>query len=170
MVENKLDQNGLTLIEVIVTIAVMGIILIALFGVFTTGLTIYRDIYSYHEMQQQSQLIMDFLSDAAMHSEKIDYISDESDVREFRLRDRALRENEMHVFSLQMDPKVEGKSLRYGKKPPATIEVGNYIDKISLKPLPNGTRYEDASGIKVTLKMHKRGKSLEVFKKIYFRN
>ncbi len=163
-------NHGLTLIEVIVSIALISIVALSIVGVFVSSSVIYRDIYSYNEMQQQSQSIMDFLSDTIIHSEKIDYMLDETNLSEIRFKDKSLSENERHIFSVQKDLKVEGNSLRYGRKSSAQIEVGNYIDKINVLTLPEETHYKDAKGIKITLTMKKRGKTVEIFKKIYFRN
>lgn len=177
MVDKDLRERGMTLIELILSIALMGIVLVLITTIFSTAFSIYEDIYSYTEIQQQGHLIMDFISEQAIHSKQISYIRSDNElfdsgveVSEFGLKDSNLSEKENHIFSIQRDVKAEGNSLRYGRQSPVTIEVGNYIDKIYLKTLPEKTEIDDARGFKITLIMKKRGKTFEIFKKIYFRN
>ena len=177
MVE-KNKESGITLIELIISISLSSIILLSIVSVFVTSSKIYEDIYSYTEIQQQSHFIMDFLTDTVLHSNDLAYIDKDSssnthptygvEICEFSLIDDSLNKGERHIFSLRDDKKVEGKLLRYGRKSPTTIEVGNFIDKMYLKTL-NGSSHEDIRGVKITLSMKKRGKSFEISKEVYFR-
>lgn len=177
----ELDNDGLTLIEIIVTISISAIIFIVVSGMFFTGSKINEDIYNSVEIQQQGHFIMNFMASRIMPSSGIDSIKDtrnlsylKSDkpikLREIKLRDESLEEKEGHIFSIQKDPKLPGKSIRHGKTDVAKIELGNYIKEVYVKPLPPGNTYEDAKGVEITIEMKKGEADLEIFKNIYFRN
>lgn len=177
----RLNNKGFTLIEIIITLSIASILLILLVGVFSTGLRLYEDIYNNNEIKQQAQFITDFMTTRVMSSTEINDIFDytntsyyksdkEIELGQLHLKDYSLKEKELHIFSIQKDPKVEGHSIRYGKVNVAKIEAGNYINSIKVKPLPIGYTYENARGLEITLKMQKGKSNLEILKSIYFRN
>ena len=177
----KLDNEGLTLIELIIAMSISSIVFILVSGMFFTGSKINRDIYNSVEIQQQGQFIMDFITTRVMPSTSIDSIKDTENVSyyktdkliklgEIRLLDTSLQEEERHIFSIQKDPKLEGRSIRHGINDVAKIELGNYIKEVYVKPLPEGTSYEKAKGIEITIEMQKGEVNLDIYKCIYFRN
>lgn len=166
----KLDDKGLTLIELIVAINITAIILTLVISMFSTGLSIYNTIYDNNEIQQQGHFIMDFITVRILSSDEIDQIIFENkELRQLRLLDSTLKEDEKHIFSIQNDPKTQGRSIRYGKTKDAKIELGNYIKAIYIDPLPKDYTYQDAKGIDITLKLEKGRSDLEISKSIYFR-
>lgn len=176
----KLDNRGVTLIELIVGMTISAILFTLVASMFFTGSKIYRDIYNSIEIQQQGHFVMDFMTTRIMPSSKIDNIKDIDnnscykidqviELGEIKLIDTCLKEEERHIFSIQNDPKVEGQSIRYGKIDVAKIEAGNYINKIHIKPLPEGSTYEQARGIEITIEMKKGDSNLKISKNIYFR-
>lgn len=177
----RLNNKGFTLIEIIITLSIASVLFILLIGVFSTSLRFYEDLNNSNEIKQQAQSITDFITTRVMSSTEINdvfnynntsyYKSDKEIVLgELRLKDNSLNEKELHIFSIQKDPKVEGQSIRYGKVNVAKIEAGNYINSINVRPLPIGHTYENARGLKITLKMKKGRTNLEILKSIYFRN
>ncbi len=177
----KLNEKGFVLVELIVAMAISSIVLIMMIGIFFVVTTITRDIYNSNEIQHQGHFIIDFISSMVMPSSEIEsvfnytnnsYIESDQKIElgEIKLIDNSLSEEERHIFSIQKDPKMEGKSIRYGKMSSAKIEAGNYIKAIYLKPLPDGNTYKEARGVELTLVMKKGRSNMEISKSIYFRN
>lgn len=175
-----INNRGVTLIELIVALGLSSIVLTLVLGIFFTGTKLYKYVNDSMEIQQQGHFIMDFITTKVMPSSEIDTItghnnasyynkSEEIELKEIELIDDILEKQEKHIFSIQEDEKVEGKSIRYGKSKIAKVELGNYIKKAYASPLPKGCIYKDADGIALTIEMQKGDASLKVFKSIYFR-
>ena len=179
-IDKGLDNKGVTLIEVITSMTLLFIILPVLLTFFYSGTRSSNTSYNINEIQNQGQSIMDFISDRFMTSSSVVMIKDykgrpiytsdcEEELGELKLQDSLLQE-EMHIFSIQNDPKVEGRSIRYGNNNIAKIEAGNYIKAIYVRPLPDGKTYEHARGLKFTIIMEKGRKEISIIRDIYFRN
>lgn len=174
------NNKGVTLIELLVAISLSSIVLVLVLGILLTGTKLYKYVNDNTEIQQQGHFIMDFITTKVMPSNEIEniiasnntssYKSNESiQLKELVLNDNTLAKQEKHIFSIQQDTKVEGKSIRYGKSKTAKVELGNYIKNVYISPLPDGSRYKEARGIELTIKMQKGEANLEVLKSIYFR-
>lgn len=193
----NLDNKGVTLIELIVSMSLLSIISIIILVIFSSGTKSYNNSHDSNEIQVQGQSIMSFMSVRIMTSCKIINIKDYNDhniydkdkgieLGELKLKDdllgfksseNGLLEEKLHIFSIQEDPKMEGKSIRYGNTKKATIEAGNYIKSIYVKPLfqedidkNEEDIYENSKGIKLTIIMQKGKQEVEISKNIYFRN
>lgn len=186
----KLDHRGVTLIEVITSMSLLFIILPVVLVFFFSGIRSCDGSHDLIEIQNQGQSIINFMSDRVMTSSKIIMIKDykglsfygsdeKVELGELKLKDDLLEDfllteeslsEEMHIFSIQKDPEMEGKSIRYGNNKVAKTEAGNYIKFIYVEPLPHGNTYEDAKGIKFTMIMEKGNREIKIFRNIYFRN
>ncbi len=182
----KLDNKGVTLIEIITSMSLLFIILPLILVFYSTGMKSCDSSYNISEIQTQGQNIMSFMGARVMTSSEIIMIKDykglscyesdkEIELGELKLKDKLL-ENElieekgMHIFTIQNDLEMEGNSIRYGNNKVAKAEAGNYIKSINVKPLPDGKTYKDARGISFTIIMQKGKTNIEIFKDIYFRN
>lgn len=174
------NNKGFTLIEIVLVIVVSSMVLLLISGIFITGTQIYRDIHNNIEIHQQANAIMDFMTSTIMSSNGIEgidnyekvsfYGSDEElELGAINLIDKNLKDGSNHTFTIQKDPKLEGRSIRYGENNVATIEVGNYIKSIYTKPLPTGCIYSDAKGIEITMEMKKGKSNITISKSMYFR-
>lgn len=174
------NNRGVTLIELIVTIGISSIVLSLVLGVFFTGTKLYKYVNDSIEIQQQGHFIMDFIVARAMPSSDINNVldsnnishyskNDKIEVKEIEFNDAILEKQEKHIFSIQQDDKVEGKSIRYGKSKTAKVELGNYINKMQVSPLPKESTYEYARGLEFNIELKKGDASIEVIKEIYFR-
>lgn len=177
---SRINNKGITLIELVIVMGVSSIILVLILGIFLTGTTMYKDIYDNIEIHQQGNSIMDFITSNIMASNEIEniinyerssfYKSDKTiELGEIILKDTSLVQEGKHIFTIQQDPKVEGRSIRYGKTETAKIEVGNYIKTIYTEPLPKGSFYNDAKGIRLTIEMEKGRSNISISKSMYFR-
>lgn len=177
---DKHNNKGVTLVELIVAMAVSSIVFVLILGIFFTGTTIYKELHDDIEVHQQGSSIMDFMSSIIMTSNGIEniinyerssfYESDKKiDLGAVILKDISLEEGQEHILTIQEDPKVEGRSIRYGKTNAAKIEVGNYIKTIYTEPLPKGSLYSNAKGIQLTIEMEKGRSSIIASKSMYFR-
>ena len=174
------DNRGMTLIELILSVFISSIIVIVLSTMSITSIKIFERIYNSIEIQQQGHFIMDFMTNKIIHSNKIDSVLDynnicvyntnkEVSLGEIKFKDISLENGKWHVFSIQKDYKVEGRSMRYGNRSPATIEAGNYVDSIHVKPLPEKSSYSEAKGINISITMKKGENKMKLSKNIYFR-
>lgn len=197
----NLDNRGVTLIELIVCMSLSSIILITLLVVFSSETKAYNRSHNINEIQAQGQNIMHFMSSRIMTSNKIINIKGyegtskndknkginlgelklEDNLLEYKLLSNGSTQQEIHIFSVQKDPKMEGNSIRYGNIDNAKIELGNYIKAIYVKPLFDESIkeskdknkeniYDNAKGIKLTIVMQKGKIDIEISKNIYFRN
>ena len=177
---NQKNQNGFTLIELIISLAVWSIVLILVIAIFFTGIKVYKDNYDKTEILQQGNAIMDFMTSIIMSSNGIETIENEQGntfyetnnkirLGKIELKDMNLNSGESHMFTIQEDPKVEGCSIRYGRDRHATIEVGNYIKSIYTESLPREDPYSNAKGINFTIEMKKGKSTISFSKNIYFR-
>ncbi len=175
-----INDRGITLIELIVAIGLSSIVLTLVLGILFTGTKLYKYVDDSSEIQQQGHFIMDFITTKVMPSSEIETITDNKNIahynsserielKEIELKDQKLEKQETHIFSIQEDGKVEGKSIRYGKSKIAKVELGNYIKKIYVSPLPKGYVYKDAKGIEFIIEMKKGDANVGIFKNIYFR-
>lgn len=176
----KRDNKGLTLIEIIVTMAVSSIIFTLILGVFITGIKLNGDIHNSIEIQQQGHFIMDFMTNRIMESRKVESISNYQRVSFYdgtekirvgvvQFKDNSLYENQNHIFSIQKDPKIEGRSIRYGKISEAKTELGNYLEAVYMSPLPIGHSFEESKGVQISIEMKKGKSTILISKNIYFR-
>lgn len=174
------NSRGVTLIELIITMALSSIILTLMLSVFFTGSKLYKYISDTTEIQQQGHFIMDFITTKAMPASSVTSVIDSNnvsrnsssekiEVKEIELEDEMLEKEEKHIFSIQKDDKVEGKSIRYGKSKTAKVELGNYIKKMYVYPLPKESNFESAKGLEFSIELQKGEANIEVIKQMYFR-
>ncbi len=68
----KRDNKGVTLVELLVSLAILGILMVAVIGFMTTFINIYRNRKRARAMQQTAQSIYDNMSDAIMQADIIE--------------------------------------------------------------------------------------------------
>ena len=175
-----MNNKGVTLIELMVTMSITSIVLCLVLGIFFTGTKLYKYISDSTKIEQQGHFIMDFIVTKAMPSDGVSDVfdlnnashyskNDKIELKEIEFKDELLAKQEMHIFSIQKDDKVEGKSIRYGKSKTAKVELGNYIQRMQISPLPKESTYEHAKGIELNIELKKGNANIEVVKEIYFR-
>lgn len=137
-----------------------------------------RDI----ELQQQGQFILGFLEDKIIQSTKIIYLQDRNGLIKHNTNDKVnlnkiileskIETEKGYIFQLSKDLGYNYYNLKYGKglNGTATIEVGNYIEKIEVEPIPLESKYLEAKGLSLSILLNFGGKQKTYTTQLIFRN
>jgi prepilin-type N-terminal cleavage/methylation domain-containing protein len=177
----KTGRHGFTLIELVITLGLAGIIVSAAVMFFTSNLNSYRKLSNETELQFQAQYILNFMSNKIMNSEGISWVKyDETtsynldSVRtagnflkaakiSFKFGD-ALTDN--YVFHLT------DKSIRYGtglKDMKPTVELGCYVKEIYISLFHSET-LRDAEIINIKVVTEKDDQNYTAQQTAFMRN
>lgn len=186
------NNQGLTLIELIVAFGIAGILITLIGSFFITYVKSFHRSANQVELQQQGQFAMDFLKRNIVSSMGIfdmegflEGANEERNIKKiiFNMKEKDDGDPSDLIFELKETNKLfygvgkivvsdEGEEKFLGS---ATSEVACYIKKIVVKPLPEDITYEqgkyqEAKGIKVTIELEKEGEVERISSNFYFRN
>ncbi len=137
------DKRGFTLIELIVILALAGIVIAVVMSFFIANYRSYQTINTESELQYQSQYIINFMTNKILEAE------------EFRGK-----EAEEYVFIVGGKKMIFAESdrtdeyeryIRYKLGDEGFQEIGNYVERLEIVP-------ENSNEVKIILTM-KKGKS-----------
>lgn len=170
-------KKGVTLLEIIITLGLAGIVISLILSIFIVAYNNYKIINDQRELQFQAQHIFTFMAKkikASMSIEQIRYNlkSRLSDTNEQPITKVCFRYNEnidkCYIFE------VSNKKIFYDNvipsNKPAVVLLGEYVDEMYSCPVPEGTSFRDAHAIKIRLKLAKGNQKYEVEQIIYMRN
>lgn len=179
----KRSSEGFTLIELIISLALTGIIVSIILSILISNITIFHNNDRDIEIQQQGQFIIGFLEDKIIESSGITYLQDSSGGTKHETKDRVTLNKivfrnvpeaieEGYIFQLSKDLKYNYYNLKYGigLSGTPTVEVGNYIEKIELEPIPLDSIYTEAKGVALEIHFNCNGKRKAFETKFFFRN
>lgn len=178
---NKNDK-GFTLIEVIISLGLTGIIMAIVISLLTSNVLMFENNDKDIELQQQGQFILGFLEDKIMQSTKIIYLQDRNGLIKHNSNDKVdlskiileskIEPEKGYIFQLNKDLVHNYYNLKYGKglNGTATIEVGNYIEKIEVEPIPLESKYIEAKGLSLSILMNFNGRKKIYTTQLIFRN
>ncbi len=183
----KLNNKGFTLVELLVVLALSGLIITSVFSFFITNIKSFNRADDQIELQQQGQLIMGFIEPIIMESEGIHSVRDlagvdiKDSINKVSINKIAFDyspkgEADVYVFKLTGDGKgtnnlnygVFDSSLYENQNP--SVQVANYIDKIEAEPVPYGEKFSKANGVVVSLYLKKDGQTVQFVNQFSFRN
>ncbi len=179
-------NKGLTLIELIVVLGLIGIIMTPVYSILINNLKTFDRQNVELELQYQSQNAMYYLIDKNMQASGLKQLNDvkisadtcswkdEVEVTIERNKKFAFEignisediEPEDNIFELKSTTDKLFNNFNGSTSP--TTEVGNYIKQIKLSAI-NGT-LGNTDGIEVEVKVEKDGQYKIVNNKLYFRN
>lgn len=179
----KRFNNGFTLIELLIVLALAGVIVSIIISILFTNINIFHKTDRDIELQQQGQFIIGFLEKKIIESCGTIYLEDmnghvkhetydKANIKKIIFKNIPEAENEGYIFQLSKDSKYNTFNLKYGKglSGTPTVEVGNYIEKIEVEPIPSNKIYTEAKGLNLELSFDIDGQK-KVFKtQLFFRN
>lgn len=179
----KLDDFGFTLIELMISIALFGILISLIFSVFSVNMNTVDKINKKVEIQQQAQFIFNFIEEKIIESKGIIHIEDingsmKHDTNELvRIKKIIFQNNETrkekgYIFNLIKDYEAGSYNLKYGiwLSGTGTVEVGNYIENIEVEPMPSDKIYTEANGIVIRINFIFGGEKDSVENRFFYRN
>lgn len=129
----KSCKKGFTLIEVIISMAIMGIVLVAIYSLFFSNYKTLNTVNSGVELQSQGEEAMNHLVDTALSANKVNYIKDGNgnDITEFNGLDRK-RISEISFTTVKLNKE--------------TNVVDDYIEKFTLQ-IDSDNKISDTEGL-----------------------
>jgi prepilin-type N-terminal cleavage/methylation domain-containing protein len=170
------NKKGFTLIEILISAAIMSILVVLIMSVFITSLKNFKTLKNKSELQFQTQYIINFVSDKVMKSKNVALIkSDTSSVinseKEFNISKISLKYgneiNNYYIFE------VHSNKIYYGNScwdDSADVELGVYVSELKAAPYPAGRTFADTHALKFTLCLEKEGHIYETEQLVYMRN
>lgn len=178
---NKFNNRGLTLIELLVTLAITGIILCIIVSFFITNVRTFDRASSEVDLQSEGQYALEYITLIAAQSRGIKSIENvDGDVRtdtwgaveetgliifDFEYIDESTKNvvnrDEVFIFDKDNNTILNGPKI-----------VGRYIDEIKVEPVTTNKKLSKQRGIILTLKLSQSKGSLSkiIKSQIYFRN
>lgn len=162
-------QQGFSLIELIISLGLMSILMLLVFNILFFSLNMYNKTEAHIEIQEQAQMLKQFIEDKLYISSGIDSIVDingskiktedfeKGEIKELRFK---LEEIVADIYIDKKSKKVFfKKDLRYNG-----YEIADYVNKINVESIDNGR------GVKINLELEKNSKNMNVEFCVYFRN
>lgn len=168
-----LNKKGFTLIELIVVLAIAGIVITAVGSFLISNMKTFNVGDDQIECQHQAQLVADKIVEAAMESKGISMVKNSSGL------------SIGSSYSPPADPEYIGEiDFTYDNKPDVKFgfsktsgkvsyngnAIAGYITQLIVEPMPSGQSYTDCSGIRITVVSTKNQSHIQVNNEVYFRN
>jgi len=176
-------EKGFTIIEILLTLALLSVVLLSLFSFYSYQNNIFYKINNDIELMQQSQFILEFMEDKLIETSEIIYIEDiagkarleTSDIiilKKIIVKNNICNKDRGYIFQLRKDSISNTYNLKYGigLSGSATVEVGNYIEKIEISPINPNRTFKESNGVKIHLLMNVNGYRKNFESQLYFRN
>lgn len=192
----KYNRLGYTVIELLVTLTVVGILAATIMPIFTKQLNMCDKLDMDIELQQQGLFILSFIEGKIIESEGIQYIEDTSGLNKLytntpiKIKKIIFRNNLIkaelkgeldsiskkiikgYIFNLTKNMEHNYYKLLYGNglSGTGTVEFGHYIESIGAAPLPDDSTFNDADGVCLKIKLRNKDNKADVYSSFYFRN
>lgn len=169
-----MDRNGFTVLELLISLAFMGLLILMISTLFLTNINSYNREDIILELQYHGQVAINYFSDKVMESNGIKKIVDINN--EMPLKS----DSKINIKKVIFD--IDGTGVIFEVKPnnklfygeglagSATTEIADYIESISLEPKPLGKTFLDADGIEITINLSKGNINESYSTIVFFRN
>lgn len=177
------NSKGYTVIELMVTIAILGVLFTTIITSFSTKMNICGSVDREVELQQQGLFMLYFIEEKIIESKGIAYVEDVSGKlmhhtnEKVKIKKIKFENNENsvikgYVFNLTKRAGTNYYNLLYGKDSSntGTVEVGNFIENIELEPIPSDFSYNDSKGIVLRINLIYKENRFCVENSFCFRN
>jgi len=176
------NHAGFTLIEIMLSLGIIGIILLMLFPLFSISIQIFQKTDDSAELQYQGQFAMNFMGNKIMEAASIEAIFNDknknitADIPTEKIRiskvvfatTKLEDKNELSIFEVKYDKLFYG--LADSPYKPATTEVAAYIKEIWVLPFPEGKSFANARALQVIMHLAKNQKNMEMVGTFHLRN
>ncbi len=192
----KSNRLGYTVIELLVTLTVVGILAATIMPIFTKQLNMCDKLDMDIELQQQGLFILSFIEGKILESEGIQYIEDISGYNKLytntpikikkiifinNLIKAEIKEEKDsiskriikgYIFNLTKNMEHNYYKLLYGNglSGTGTVEFAHYIESIEAAPIPDDKTFVDADGISLKINLINKDNKAVVESTFYFRN
>lgn len=160
----KIKKKGITLIELVIAMAILGIVMATVTIAFTSNSNILSKVDMKSELQLDAQMIQEQLSTIALECSGV--VANESN--QLILQD-SLIENNIHLFELT-EKSLGYKMIEIGSDEETTIlkekVLSNYVNGMSVEVNGRIIKYQ----IELIMKSGKNTESLTIENQIVFRN
>lgn len=176
-------NKGFTLIELIISLALTGIIVSIILSILISNITMFQNNDKDIEMQQQGQFIIGFLDEKVIESCGIVFIQDMDGSTKHETNEKVILKkiilknipevtDKGYIFQLSKAPSYYTYNLKYGigLSGSASVEVGNYIERIEVEPVPSDKIYTEAKGLSFTIFFDFDGHKKAFKTQLFFRN
>lgn len=161
----KLKKRGLTLIELLITLGIISVVFTTIFSLFITNYKSLNKSQLEVELQSEAQKSVEKITNKVLQVNKISELKNISN--NSKVKDSA----EVIISSISFDDKAYGFSLNNDKLiDENNNEIARNVKEIKIKPVPENSKFEDATGIKFNVKFEKGGVTKEIETEVSFRN
>ena len=177
----KKDKKGYTLIELLLSISLCGIIIALIVNFLIFNIKSYNNIYNKTELQHQGNYMLNFMSKKIMESNNMSYVkyndTTSYGLSSLRIPGVYMKVNQLsfkygteisenYVFYLNYNTLWYGKGLKDIKP---TVELGSYVDEMYIKLFRNES-LGLAKALTIKLVLKKDGQTFEAEQSVYMRN
>jgi len=176
------NYAGFTLIEIMLSLGIIGIIILMLFPLFSISIQIFQKTDDSAELQYQGQFAMNFMGNKIMEAvsieailnEKNKDITDQIPTDKIRIskmvfaKPKPNDKNEVNIFEVKYDKLFYGVADSPHKS--ATTEVAAYIKEIWVLPFPEGRSFTNAKTLQIIMHLAKNRKNTEIVGTFHLRN
>lgn len=176
-------NRGFTIIEVLIAIILFGILFSMVFSVANFSMRTFSLIDKDIELQQQAQFIFNFMENKIIGSAGVIYLDDMQGYKKHNTNDSVVmktiifknppdHEYKGYIFSLDTGAQYDHYNLKYGEGDSGigTVEVGNYIKSMEVRPIPEDKNYSEAYGIFLRINFLLDGHAFSCENSFYYRN
>lgn len=181
----KPKKSGFTLIELMISLALLAIILVLVNSIFIPSQKNISKTQVKSDLQLQAEQILDYINKSGMQAQKVQKIIGDSDYLTTNTANVSINNiifsngSESYAFTLtNFDSTNNSYELYYGEQPVgANKSIGKYVKdmKVSIINGDASTTYGSCSALKITIYLSKKISNNEVYNydvttNVYFRN
>lgn len=189
-------KKGFTLIEVMVTIAILFIVLALVSSILNYNLKLLYTTESKNDLQREAQYAMKCFTQSSMEAQNITVVSDElgNILDNVVSSDDGTSINEIELSTGNRDTsyngtvsynfKLNNQTLTYTKKvttesaisgdfiilQQTSSNIANNVQSLVIKPSTDGVDFKNAIGLIITIKFVKGSQEYNITSNVYFRN
>jgi len=140
-------QKGFTLVELLVTLGLAGIIISLVMSFFIANIKSYQTINTNAELQYQSQYIINYMTNKLLEANGIKSVNGDKEESGTQVI------NDITYFhgSEQLKFKVDSNKKIIFFDSTNNIELGSNVFSLKMSPIPNDKQFAEASGLEIEL-------------------
>lgn len=160
------NNDGFTLVELLVTLGLAGIIISIVMSFFISNLKSYQMINTQSELQYQSQYIVNYMTNKFLEASEITSVNGDSD--ESGTKDISIIAFKLGSDILKFEVDIN-KKIIFVDKNSNRAELGSNVSNLIMTPIPNG-KFSDASGLEIELILEDGKQKYTATQTVYMRN
>lgn len=162
------QQKGFTLVELLVTLGLAGIIISLVMSFFIANFKSYKTINTESELQYQSQYIINYMTNKILEANKVISVNGDIDASG-PITDISDISFKHGTDTLKFEVDINKKIIFVDKDPSNRIELGSNA-KLNVTPIPNDKLFAEAYGLEIELVLNDGGQKYTAKQTVYMRN